>query len=266
MEDAVDVHADLGGAEPTAYYAVHDGHNGVQAVNFVRARLPKAISEMLRETQNVEAAVHEAFVQIDAQLLVHQQRHPHRRATDHAPGCVSCVTIIRGAAITIANLGDCRAIVCVDGKMTQLTRDHNPSTNKEERRRLEEQGVELSCKGYLQGHLAVSRAFGEWAYNQNQKCQGVLSTPEFAWAPVTPLTEFLLLGCDGIFEKMDAENAGKIVRHQLRRTGSAEAAAQGLVRHALKGGSSDNLSAVVILFKRPPSIGDVARSAPPLFG
>merc|ERR1719152_304493 len=109
--------------------------------------------------------------------------------------------------------------------MDQLTEDHSPNSEVE-RRRLDNLGVEVSSDGYLHGRICVSRAFGDWAWDVQDKCPGVICEPEVQVVPLTDETEFLLLACDGIFEKMSSKDAGQVVRRRLRATGSAQAAAE----------------------------------------
>jgi len=148
--------------------------------------------------------------------------------------------------------------------MTALTVDHRPQDNDGERDRLEGLGVEVSSDGYLHGRIGVSRAFGDWAWDAGEKCKGLLCRPDVVTTEITSDTEFLLLACDGVFEKMTTREAGQIVRRRLRAGGDAQAAAETLVKHAVKRKGSDNMSAIVVLFKRPP--GDEHRAAPRLFG
>merc|ERR1719424_345986 len=142
--------------------------------------------------------------------------------------------------------------------MIQLTEDHSPVDNPSEVARLKGIGVEVSCDGYMHGRIGVSRAFGDFAWHAREKCMGLLNTPEMYEAEVTEDTEFLLLACDGIFEKMTSKEAGQIVRRSLRRTRNAKESAEALVKNAIKMNGSDNCSAVIVIFNLPPGL-DSAR-------
>merc|ERR1712151_1317921 len=54
------------------------------------------------------------------------------------------------------------------------------------------------------------------------------------------------------------------VRRSLRSNGDPKVAAETLVKNALKRNGSDNVSASVVMFKRPPPLGGEERQAPPL--
>jgi len=273
MEDAVDATCHLGGSTEIEFYVVYDGHGGTQAVEFVKNRLPGCICGKTNFTDraSIDVALCESFKQIDAELLRHLQHNtpPQLLATNAASyvlssGCVACAAIVISSVVYVANLGDCRAIMCTAGEMTTLTVDHRPEGNDEERERLQNLGIEVSSDGYVHGRIGVSRAFGDWAWDAEEKCKGLLCQPDVSVAEIASDTEFLLLACDGVFEKMTNREAGQIVRRRLRATGDPKEAAEALIKNAGKRNGSDNLSAVVVLFKRPADAA-VERTAPRLF-
>lgn len=272
----MDAIARMDGTIASEFYAVYDGHSGTEAVKYVKRQLPGTISgrEGFGDPSRLGEVLQEAFTLTDEELLKHLQSQRRSLTQNMSPegsgtyvlssGCVGCVAIVRGNEVTVANLGDCRALMCSQGEITPLTIDHRAEVNEGERERLKELGVEVSSDGYLHGRIGVSRAFGDWAWDAEEKCRGLLCKPEISKAEVTDDTEFLLLACDGVFEKMTTKEAGQIVRRRLRTSGDAKAAAEALVKHAVKRNGSDNVSAVVVLFKSPPA--DVQRAAPRLFG
>eukprot|EP00927_Polykrikos_kofoidii_P053952 TRINITY_DN48464_c0_g1_i1.p1 TRINITY_DN48464_c0_g1~~TRINITY_DN48464_c0_g1_i1.p1 ORF type:complete len:1206 (+),score=208.96 TRINITY_DN48464_c0_g1_i1:125-3742(+) len=289
MEDAVDAIADLDCEIPTEFYAVLDGHGGSEAVEFVKQRLPVLIREhgSFGDRDKVGDVLSETFVRLDEELLELVRRND--RTTLELPrevrpltkthsvldirdvpgaacrlssGCVACIALLRGKSIHVSNLGDCRAVVCCGGEAKALTEDHRPDVEAEHQR-LSKFGVEVSSDGYMHGQIGVSRAFGDWDWNKDQKCLGLLCTPDVFDFEIGEETEFLLLACDGIFEKMSTKEVVQIVRRSLRMTGNPKEAAETLIKHATKRNSSDNLSALVVLFKLPPKTEE--RSAPRLF-
>lgn len=273
MEDAIDANTQLEGDIPTEFYAVYDGHSGTSAVEFTLRRLPQLLrrQESFNDPARLRQALYDSFISLDAELLEHlRSQAPPSSSSESAgnnftlsSGCVSTVALIRENRIYVSNLGDCRAVLCRDGNMLQLTVDHHPAENEVEVERLRTLGVEVSNDGYLHGRIGVSRAFGDWAWHANEKCIGLSCEPELYEAEITQDTEFLLLACDGIFENMSSAEAGKTVRRKLRATRDAKASAEALVKTAVKMNGTDNLSAVVVLFNPPPS-NDGERVAPRL--
>ncbi len=54
-------------------------------------------------------------------------------------GCTSVVAMIKGSTIYVANAGDSRAVLAVEGKAEDLSQDHKPEL-EEERKRIEKAG------------------------------------------------------------------------------------------------------------------------------
>jgi protein phosphatase PTC1 len=88
------------------------------------------------------------------------------------------------------------------------------------------------------GCLAVSRAFGDYAL----KASGVSCVPYQQHVSLTPAHKFLILACDGLFDVMDAQTAVDTVA-SLR---DAQQMADKLVALALKRGTTDNVSCMVV--------------------
>eukprot|EP00931_Biecheleriopsis_adriatica_P061312 TRINITY_DN36865_c0_g1_i1.p1 TRINITY_DN36865_c0_g1~~TRINITY_DN36865_c0_g1_i1.p1 ORF type:complete len:1123 (-),score=232.61 TRINITY_DN36865_c0_g1_i1:29-3364(-) len=269
MEDAVDAIPNLDSS--TELFAVYDGHSGTQAVEFVRRRLPRLLGSQKgfrdADPDILHKAIEDAFRLTDEELLAELKKEvctSSQQEMQLSAGSVGCVALVRGSRIHVANLGDCRAILCEKGEFNCLTLDHRTDANPAESERLQKLGVEVTSDGYLHGRLAVSRAWGDWNFSREEKCIGLLCQPELSVAEVNDSTEFLLLACDGIFEKMTSKEAGQIVRRRLRATGDPKAAAENLILHASKRDVSDNLSVMVVLFKAPEV--ETGRAAPRLFG
>ncbi|GLI69442.1 hypothetical protein VaNZ11_014054 [Volvox africanus] len=106
-------------------------------------------------------------------------------------GTTALVALMLGGSLWLANVGDCRAVVCDDGEARQLTVDHKAGTGRPdagaavcgaallERQRLLALGVQLSSDGYLQvtapdgscADIAVSRNLG-CAHLKDRSCSG----------------------------------------------------------------------------------------------
>ena len=71
-------------------------------------------------------------------------------------GSTALVALLVDCALHLANVGDCRAVVCDDAEARALTRDHKPASNELEKARLAKLGASLSSDGYVQ--LAVEGA------------------------------------------------------------------------------------------------------------
>lgn len=82
----------------------------------------------------------------------------------------------------------------------------------------------------------------------------VSSTPEFQVLKIGNAgvsKEFLILGCDGLWDVMDADDAARIARDLMFEKGwSAESSAARLAELAIHLGSSDNITVILIRFYR----------------
>ncbi|KAL9669063.1 hypothetical protein QQ045_006604 [Rhodiola kirilowii] len=109
--------------------------------------------------------------------------------------------------VLIANAGDCRAVLGKRGRAVELSRDHIPNAASERLRIDKLGGVEYD--GYLNGQLSVSRALGDW------HMKGPRQEPEVEELLLTEEDEFLILGCDGLWDVMSSQCAVTIVRKEL---------------------------------------------------
>lgn len=286
MEDAVEVIPNLGDFMSSEYYAVYDGHGGDGAVKFVKSRLSSLVRshqalssksiDDCRNASDMEQAFRECFTKVDDEYLnllfgreAQQNSSVDRPALQRttsvqgeglSPGCVACVALVCASTLYVASIGDCRACLCVShddepAKCEDLTSEHTAleDKNADEHRRVIEAGAWVSSDGYLNGKLAVSRSFGDWDWECSEKCLGLICQPDVVIREIDADTEFLLLASDGIFEKMSPLAAIRTVRRHLRKPGNCDPsnAAEVLINEAKQLNSTDNLSAIVVLFKAP---------------
>merc|ERR1712232_902040 len=88
------------------------------------------------------------------------------RQSGLSSGCCACVAILWDRMLYIANLGDCRALLCSPSGIRQITQDHRPNVHSGEAERLETLGIDFSSDGYTHGLIGVSRAFGDMLWDE----------------------------------------------------------------------------------------------------
>ncbi|CAI0414906.1 unnamed protein product [Linum tenue] len=133
-----------------------------------------------------------------------------------------------------------------------MSRDHKPGCAREQKR-IEASGGSV-YDGYLNGQLNVARAIGDW-HMEGLKAQegGPLSAePELITTDLTEDDEFLIIGCDGIWDVFRSQNAVDFARRRLLEHNDPVLCSKDLVDEALKRKSGDNLSAVVVCFQSGP--------------
>ncbi|XP_065008487.1 probable protein phosphatase 2C 27 isoform X1 [Musa acuminata AAA Group] len=229
---------------PGAFYGVFDGHGGVDAAYFVRNNILKYIIEDGHFPSSVEKAIKSAFIKADYALA-------DSHSLDRTSGTTALTALILGRSLLIANAGDCRAVLGKRGRAIELSRDHKPNCNAE-RLRIEKLGGSV-YDGYLNGQLSVARALGDWHMKGSKGSACPLSAePELQEAILTEEDEFLVIGCDGLWDVMSSQCAVTITRKELMLHNDPEKCSRELVREALKRNTCDNLTVVVICFTPDP--------------
>lgn len=66
---------------------------------------------------------------------------------------------------------------------------------------------------------------------------------------LTPNDEFLILACDGLWDVFANQDAADFIKISLQTFGNPEKAVSDLVNEAIKLGSMDNVSVVVVFFR-----------------
>lgn len=197
-----------------------DGNADVQAPAKERAEASSA--EVTRPKEELE----DGTTMVDPSRLM-------RNSTPEAQGCTAVVVLLvhdtssgdlecAGPRLYCANAGDSRAIASRLGHAVALSEDQKPE-NASETARIEKAGgfvKKMPAGGArLQGDLNLSRAMGDLRHKKPEHlppAEQILSAfPEVRCFPVTSEHEFLVLGCDGIWERATNQEMVDFVRERL---------------------------------------------------
>ncbi|KAI5674866.1 hypothetical protein M9H77_05816 [Catharanthus roseus] len=236
--------------KPSAFYAVFDGHGGAEAAAFVRknairlffedANFPQASEVNDEFLEEVENSLRKGFLIADLALA-------DDCGVSSSSGTTALTALVLGRLLMVANAGDCRAVLCRKGEAIEMSQDHRPSYALE-RRRVEELGGFID-DGYLNGVLSVTRALGDWDMKfPRGSASPLIAEPEFRQIMLTEEDEFLIIGCDGIWDVMSSQQAVSMVRRGLRRHDDPEQCAKDLVTEALRLHTFDNLTVIIVCF------------------
>ncbi len=247
---------------PSAFYAVFDGHGGPDAAAFVKRNAMKLFFEDANMLQTydtdafflkkLEDSHRRAFLRADLALADEQ-------SISSSCGTTALTALVLGRHLLVANAGDCRAVLCRRGAAVEMSQDHRPSYLPE-RRRVEELGGFID-DGYLNGYLSVTRALGDWDLKfPLGAATPLIADPDVQLVTLTEDDEFLIIGCDGIWDVMSSQVAVSLVRRALRRHDDPQQCARELVKEALRLNTSDNLTVVVICLS---SVESIVESCPP---
>ncbi|GKV29521.1 hypothetical protein SLEP1_g38446 [Rubroshorea leprosula] len=240
-------------AMPSAFYAVFDGHNGPDAATYIKrnamrlfvkdAELPQIADIDADFLKKLESSHKKAFLLADDALAAES-------SVSHSCGTTVLTALVLGRHLMVANAGDCRAVLCRKGSAVDMTQDHKP-TYLPECIRVEKLGGTID-DGYLNGYLSVTRALGDWELKLPLgKESPLIAEPDVNQVMLTEDDEFLIIGCDGIWDVISSQSAVSLVRRGLRRHDDPQECARELVMEASRLDSTDNLTAIVICFSSP---------------
>lgn len=244
MEDRYSAVVGLQGDPKQAFFGVFDGHGGAEAAEFAAGKMDKNIlDEVVREDNGgIGEAVKQGYLNTDSQFLKEECR-----------GGTCCVTALTwNGNLVVSNAGDCRAVISRGGVAEALTSDHRPSRG-DEKHRIETLGGYVDCcRGVwrIQGSLAVSRGIGD-----SHLKQWVIAEPETNVLKIQPEHEFLILASDGLWDKVNNQEAVDMARSSCINGGISNkpallAACKRLADLSVSRGSADDISVMLVLLRQ----------------
>lgn len=178
-------------------------------------------------------------------------------------GCTANVVVVDHELkkLFVANAGDSRCVMGAGGKCIPLSFDHKPESEVE-RKRIEAAGSVIT-DGRVDGNLNLTRAFGDLKYKQKKQFtpeeQPITSNPDTYEYELVPNADFIIMGCDGIWEKKTNEEMVEWVYSKLgknKKNANLEAIITELLQkeclsedHTQSNGlGCDNMTAILIVF------------------
>lgn len=174
-------------------------------------------------------------------------------------GCTANVVLITPKHYYVANAGDSRSVLCREGRAIDLSFDHKPESEQEERRIKKAGGV--IHMGRVNGGLNLTRSFGDFDYKANDKLgydqQMITCKPDVReFERETSKDEFIIVGCDGIWQRYVENSQGliDIVRKYLSEKLDNKKTIQKLLdeliaKDTMAGLGCDNMTSILIRFK-----------------
>jgi len=234
MEDFFETHTFGVDGQIVGLFGVFDGHGGAQAAEYVKQNLFRNLRNHPKFISDTKLAIADAYQQTDSEFLK-VENNQHRDA-----GSTALTAALVGNHLLVANVGDCRAVLCRSGKAVALSRDHKPN-QIDERKRIEDAGGFVMWAGTwrVAGVLAVSRAFGDRLLKQY-----VVAVPEIQEEIINDGVEFFIIASDGLWDVVSNQEAVAMIRF----IEDPEHAAKKLTDEAFRKGSIDNVTCVVVRF------------------
>lgn len=219
-----------------AFFAVYDGHSGVDASNYAATHLHCHLARNKCLEKDPLLALKEAFEKTDKCFVAKAKREGLRS------GSTGVAVLIKGETLYVAWLGDSQVVLSKAGQPTLLMSPHKPN-REDERQRIEALG---GCVVYfgawrVNGSLSVSRAIGDAEHKPY-----ISGEPDVEEFNMEGDEDFLILACDGLWDVVKPDEAVELVVQYLADGGDRSTVAKLLVDRAKSGGSNDNISVVVV--------------------
>ena len=253
------------------FFAVYDGHGGKGCSIYLKENLHNNIKEFSKQ------GIKEAIEITEEKFKVEQALNEKGEISDSSGSC-GIMAMIQNNKIIIANVGDRRLVLFKNGKVFFATEDHKPNTETEKKRiknaggeiyqtftyfPLRQNGREIEAPWrVLPGRLSVSRTFGD-VEAKDPKFGGiggvVMALPDITEFDLDDEFNFMVIGCDGIFDVLSNEEILECVKIVLKEKKVEEINEDNIhdlcgdfagmiVKGAIAKDSSDNVSCIVVAF------------------
>jgi len=243
---------------PVNFYGIYDGHGGKYVSNFLSEHIHNFFTDIKVTYPLDKEYVNSVYSGL--QNILYTEHID--KATNCGSTCLIAVEFKHNEKrmINIINTGDSRGVMCRYRVAIPLTVDHKPSF-PDERRRIEKLGGRVRYDGHdwRIDDLSVSRAFGD---KSSEKY--ITNKPDIYQYHITNNDWFIILGCDGLWDSMDNQEAVNFVLekcydsnyNQLSsynpNTSNGEHIENNIARElaefAIKRGSTDNVTVIVVFF------------------
>lgn len=247
------------------FFGVYDGHGGNGCSIYLRDNLYNYITEFSKE--GIKKAIEEA----EDSFITKKALSPKKELLDPSGSC-GIMAIIKENKCIIANVGDSRCVVFKKGKTFFATEDHKPNSDVEKERitkaggklyqtptlfPLFQNGQEVTGPWrVLPGRLSVSRTFGDVEAKEESLggMKGVVvALPDITEIELDNDTNFIVIGCDGIFDVLSNEDLIECARIVIKERKDYSLnhlcgeIANMIVKAALAKDSFDNVSCIVLV-------------------
>jgi len=224
---------------PINLLSIFDGHGGTFVSDYLEKYLPLYYCNPKLKLPFSKEYHEEVFKKLQENIIKNKK--------GHSSGSTCLLNIMYKyndeIHMNIANLGDCRMVIIYNnGSFKQITTDHKPD-DIIEKKRLKKMGGKIykdSEGTYRIGDLSLSRAFGD-----EDNAPYISQIPDVYIYKITSDTKFIVMACDGLWDVIENKSLYKLLEESKKKEKNFAAY---LADYALKIGSTDNISVIVIEF------------------
>lgn len=240
----LDPNAAVGGGEGKVSITTSDGDNNAASDGDNKSERPQPLKNSSMNPTHTPSRL------LNGRHVCNLPEHPI-----HA-GCTAVVVVIIDRIVTVANAGDSRAVICRAGGIAEpLSLDHKPSQQRE-MSRITRAGGFVNQFGRVNGNLNLSRSVGDLKYKQTANLspsdQMITAQPDITQILLEENDEFILLGCDGIWDCLSNEECVNFVRERINHIKPNEILAEMLDQIVSKdpkvtqGIGGDNMTCMIV--------------------
>lgn len=228
-------------------YGIYDGHGGKFVSKFISKNLPQYFIKKETSYPLTNKYIINSFKNIQNTL-----KNKHIDEADFAGS--TCILVcdykFQGKRhLDIMNLGDSRCVISKKNIAQVITKDHKPNW-PDEKKRIQKLGGDIYYDGsdWRIGDLSVSRAFGDLDSQPY-----ISQVPDIFRYKVGHNDQFMVIACDGLWDVLDNQTVVNFIVSQCydmecNRINKKTNIARMLSELALKKGSTDNITIIVIFF------------------
>ncbi|XP_014786207.1 protein phosphatase 1E [Octopus bimaculoides] len=231
----------LKGYPSQSYYAVYDGHSGVEAAVYTMTHLHCNMVHNPYFSSDAPCALKYSYKLTDKHFLEKSKREKLKS------GSTGITALIRGSTIYVSWLGDSQAVLVRNSQVIDMTMPHTPARQDEKKRIEDLGGIVLLVSGIsrVNGNISVSRAIGD---ADQKPC--ISSDADVITYEMNGSEDYLMLACDGAWDYLEKKKLPYLVyNHVQKNNGQFSTVAESLIKSARENGSKDNISVIVVFFK-----------------
>ena len=208
-EDKLDINLNIEiNKENYSFYSIYDGHGGDVISNYLKDKLQNEIIKHIKcfedLNQYFKKIILESFENIEYEIMKLSKKDPKIRKS----GSCALILITNKDNIYIVNLGDSRGILCSNNLINIISVDHKPK-NEYELQRVYKFGGKVENVNNIYrifpGGLSVSRSIGD-SESKLPEFGGhmniISATPDLLSFKNNGNIDFIILGCDGIYDNL----------------------------------------------------------------
>ena len=210
------------------FFGVYDGHGGKGCSFYLKDNLYKNVNEF--SSEGIKLGIEKT-----EENFKNEEALNEKGEIKDSSGSCGIIAMIKDKKLIIANVGDSRLVLFKNGLVSFTTEDHKPGSDTEKKRiesaggkiyqtpslfPLYQNGKEIEIPWrVLPGRLSVSRTFGD-IEAKDERFGGmkgvVVALPDITEIELNDEFNFIVIGCDGIFDVLSNEELLECIKIVLK--------------------------------------------------